>query len=267
MAVLVTSAIGKTPSDIQNQVNALLLPLTTISLRSVNVIQTTALRRTVDFQATIMYESGGPTLAQPYQVYVISGGSMAAVAAAAQAIIVANPTYWFGPSYPLFLGDSERYTNDFSIVLLYNTDYTSGVIGYVGNAGQSNDPEWVTLTIPYTLVQTAALTNSLVGFALATKGCIQAVKQKHSVAFTGGAIASVTSQVGIAGTLNKYAAAFDIFQAPGDTAAKKQITSNIGIESDASPTNILVTFTSTGANLSALTAGSLTVDVLVSIAP
>lgn len=267
MAVLITSVIGKTTTDIQNNLNALLLPLTTISLRSVNVFQSTATRRTVDFQATVMYESSGPTLTQPYQVALFSGVSIASAVAAAQAFITANPTYWFGPVTPLYLGDAERYTQDFSVTLLYNTDYTSGVTGYIGNAGQSNDPEWVSIVIPYTNVQTAALTNSVVGFVLPIKGYIHATKQKHSVAFTGGAISAVTSQVGITGNLAKYAAAFNVFQAPGDTPAQKQITANIGIESDVTTTNILVTFTSVGANLSALTAGSLTVDILASIAP
>ncbi len=267
MSVLATSVVGKTSTDIQSNINAVLLPLTSISLRAVTLFQSTALRRTVDFQAMIMYETGGPTLAQPYQMSVFAGSTLAAATALVQAFITANPTYWFGPVTPLFLGDSERYTNDFNVSVLYNTNYASGVAGYIGNAGASNAPEWVSVTIPYTSVQTAALTNSLTLYALPIKGCIQAVKQKHSAAFTGGAIATVTSQVGIAGTLAKYAAAFDVFQAPGDTAAKKQITGTIGIESDVTTTNILVTFTSTVANLSALTAGSVTIDLLISIAP
>jgi hypothetical protein len=267
MALVTTSAIGKNPSDLQNAINAILLPLTTISLRSVSIFNSSVPRRTIDFQGTVTYDTGGPTLTQPYQVALYAGGTLAIATALAQAAITANPTYWFGPMIPMFVGDSERYTNDYVIAVIYNTDYTSGVIGYNGPAGIGNDPEWVSATISYTQLQTAALTNTLTIYSLPAKGCIQAVKQKHSTAFTGGAIATCTSQIGISGTIAKYAAAFDIFQAPGDTAAKKQITGNIGIESDTGATPIILTATSTVANLGALTQGSLVVSLLISIAP
>jgi hypothetical protein len=267
MAILSTTAVGKNSIDLQNNVNTILAGLTTSSLRVINVFPSTATRRTVDFQATIVYETGGPTLAQPYQVQVFGGGSIAIAQAVAQAFITANPTYWFGPIQPFFIGDSERYVNDFNVSIMYNTDYTSGVIGYLGLVGQGNDPEWISFTIPYTSVQTAALTNAITLYTLPAKGVVHAVKQKHSTAFTGGAIATCTSQIGITGTPAKYAAAFNIFQAPADTAAAKQITGTIGIESDVTTTPIILTATSTVANLSALTQGSLTVSLLVSIAP
>ncbi len=267
MALTITSAVGKNPSDLQNAINAILLPLTTISLRSVEIFNTSVPRSTIDFQATITYDTGGPTLTQPYQVALYAGATLATATALAQAAMTANPTYWFGPVTPMFVGDSERYTNDYVVAVLYNTDYTSGVIGYNGVAGMGNDPSWVSATILYTQLQTAALTNAITIYSLPAKGVIQAVKQKHSAAFTGGAIASCTSAIGITGTPAKYAAAFDIFQAPGDTAAKKQITANIGIESDVTATPIILTATAVGANLSALTSGSLVVSLLVSIAP
>lgn len=267
MAILSQTAVGKNSTDLQNNINVILSALTTSSLRTVNIIMATATRRTVDFQATVVYETGGPTLAQPYVVQIFGGSSLSAAQAAAQTFIAANPTYWFGPILPMFIGDSERFTNDFYVSLVYNSDYTAGVIGYLGLIGQGNSPEWISFTIPYTSIQTAALTNSITLYSMPAKGVIQAVKQKHSTAFTGGAIATCTSSIGISGTLAKYAAAFNIFQAPADTAAAKQITGTIGIESDVTSTNILLTATSTVANLSALTQGSLTVSLLVSVAP
>lgn len=126
--------------------------------------------------------------------------------------------------------------------------------------------QWVKVgvAISHTAFQTAALTNSITLFTLAAAGVIHAVKIKHSVAFAGAAIASYTLSVGIGGTLAKYASAFDVFQAVSNTAF--QLSAVTGSENNGATTPILITATSTGANLSASTAGTVDVWALLSVA-
>jgi len=125
-------------------------------------------------------------------------------------------------------------------------------------------PKWVKFTKTHTNFQAAALTNSIELFSLPAGAIIHAVKIKHSVAFAGGAIASYTVEVGIAGTLAKYASAFDVFQAVSGTAFF--ITGIIGSEDHGAATSIKATATSTVANLDQSTAGSVDVWVLLSVA-
>lgn len=125
-------------------------------------------------------------------------------------------------------------------------------------------PQWVKVgnAISHTAFQTAATTQSITLFSLVPAGVIHAIKIKHSVSFAGGAIASYTIQVGIGGTLNKYASAFDVFQ--GGSATAFQLTSVVGSENNTVATNILVTATSTGANLNASTQGNVDIWALLS---
>lgn len=126
----------------------------------------------------------------------------------------------------------------------------------------SDGPTWVKYTFTYADFSTAATTNSLDLLSLPAGGIIQGVKIKHSAAFTGGAISAYTIQVGIVGTLNKYASAFNVFQAPGNTV--QQLSTTAGTENGGAATAIKVTATSTGANLNAATAGSVDIWVLQS---
>jgi hypothetical protein len=125
-------------------------------------------------------------------------------------------------------------------------------------------PQWVKVgvAIPHTSFQTAGLTLSITLFSLVAGGVIHAVKIKHSVAFAGPAIATYTISVGIAGTLAKYASAFDVFQAVSNIAF--QTSSVLGSESNGAAINILATAVSTGANLSVSTAGSVDIWALIS---
>lgn len=119
---------------------------------------------------------------------------------------------------------------------------------------------WRKYTLAYSAFSTAGLTNSIDLFTLPAGGTILAVKMKHSASFIGGAIATYTISVGITGTLAKYLAAFNVFQATGATVQSHGAT--IGGESHTASTLIKATATSTGANLSAATAGSVDVWVL-----
>lgn len=127
-------------------------------------------------------------------------------------------------------------------------------------------PTWVKVgvAIPYTSFQTAATTNSIALFTLAIAGVIHAVKIKHSTAFSGAAITAVTMSVGISGTNDKYASAFDVFQAVSNTAF--EMSSSGYAENHGATAAITVTSISTGANLTALSAGAVDIWALLSVA-
>lgn len=120
----------------------------------------------------------------------------------------------------------------------------------------------VGVALSHVAFQTAGTTQSITLFTLPAAGTIHAVKIKHSTAFVGGAITAYTLSVGIAGTLAKYATAFDVFQAVSNTAF--QTTGVTGAENNSAGTAILITATSTTANLNASTAGIVDVWALLS---
>lgn len=117
-------------------------------------------------------------------------------------------------------------------------------------------PYFSTLTVPYTSVQTAGLSNPVPLFTLPAGYILTNITAKHSTAFIGGSISAVSLQVGPVADYSKYLN-LDVFQAPGD-----QIFDNNApdaIESWANGTVVYGNFTSIGANLSALTQGSVTI--------
>ena len=124
---------------------------------------------------------------------------------------------------------------------------------------------WTKYTKVYADFSTAGTTNSIALFTLPPGGVIHNTKIKHSVAFSGTSISAYTVQVGISGTLNKYSGstAFNVFQAVANTTFG--LYANLGSENHAAGTSILVTATSTGANLNAASgAGSVDIWVLTS---
>lgn len=125
-------------------------------------------------------------------------------------------------------------------------------------------PTWIKVGvgITATALAAAALTNSITLFSLIPGGVIHAVKIKHSTAFGGGLIAAYTVSVGIAGTLAKYAPAFDVFQAPGATVMENSFIG--GSENQATAVNILLSAFSVGANLDQATAGVVDIWALLS---
>ena len=107
---------------------------------------------------------------------------------------------------------------------------------------------------------TAATTNEITLFVAPAGAVIDTVIVNHTAAFTGGAISAYTVSVQN-GTLNS---AVDVFTAPTDTATG---TSNDKVLSFASPTAVTATATSTGANLSEATTGSVDIYVRYSLLP
>jgi hypothetical protein len=103
----------------------------------------------------------------------------------------------------------------------------------------------------------AALTASANLFLLPAGGIIEWLKLKHATNFTGPGITGVTASIGVAGDVARYMGPFDVFQPVG--ASIFQMSNGPWSESQAVATQVIMTLTSTGANLNALTQGSLQV--------
>ena len=116
---------------------------------------------------------------------------------------------------------------------------------------------WGSIVIPYSTLQAAALTNTAVALTLPAAGILKRVVIKHTQAFAGTAISSLIAQVGTAGTPGFFIGSFDLLQAVSDSAFDGGAPNYIG--SWANTTQILLKATAVGANLSALTQGSVTV--------
>jgi len=132
----------------------------------------------------------------------------------------------------------------------------------VATLGLSSAPIWLKMTKAHTDLQAAALTNDIEILSLPAGAVIHAVRIKQSTAFAGTLISAYTLSVGIVGTLNKYASAFDVFQAVADTTF--QVSSTVGSENYGAATSIRLAATSVGANLDQSTAGAVDVWILTS---
>lgn len=139
-----------------------------------------------------------------------------------------------------------------------------GCCGTSGGGSSPATPLWVKRTLTFADFAAAALSNAITLYALPAGGVLHAVKIKHSAAFGGGAIATYTVSVGIAATPNKYATAFNVFQAPASNTF--QVTGTVGGEDQASAVNLVAQAVSTGANLNAANAGSVEIWLLISTA-
>lgn len=136
------------------------------------------------------------------------------------------------------------------------TTLTGVLLGNGASAvtGSSAVPVCTKYTVPYPSVQTAATATDVTLFTLPARGKVTGLTIKHSAAFSGTGITGVTVSVGRSGNAIAYADAYDILQAVNDTAMQDD-----GGHYSATFVSHAVTarFSSTGANLSALTTGSL----------
>ena len=128
-----------------------------------------------------------------------------------------------------------------------------------------DDFMWTPYTATFASLSAAALTNSITLATLPAKTVLHAVAIKHDTAFSGGAIASYTVSVGIAGTVDKYASAFNVFQAVGATVG--QLSHALFCENFSTTTPVLLSAVSTVGLLNAATAGSVTIWLLTSTLP
>lgn len=126
-------------------------------------------------------------------------------------------------------------------------------------------PRWVKVTKSYTDFSTGGLTNDISIYTLPIKGYIHDIKIVPTTAFSGGLIATYTISVGISGALTKYAIATNVFT--GNTTLNTIHTPLVGLESTSGTTDIRAQAVSTVGNLSAATAGSVDIYLLVSTLP
>ena len=126
-------------------------------------------------------------------------------------------------------------------------------------------PQWSHFTFSYTDVKAASTTNTITLFPLPAKSKVIAGTVKASVAFSGGAISAVTMSIGGTVSVTDFMTAFDIQQAVGDTVYS-DMTANTSGGTMAAQT-VSAVFTSVGANLSALTQGTVEIWVLWSQLP
>jgi hypothetical protein len=128
-------------------------------------------------------------------------------------------------------------------------------------------PRWVKVTKTYADLAAAALTNDIEAYSIPAGSAVHAVILKPTTAFSGGAIATYTVSAGISGSLAKYAAAFDVAQAPGGGVFAIPAISGLTVESFTAATSLRIAAISTVGNLSAATQGSVDVYILTSQLP
>lgn len=120
-------------------------------------------------------------------------------------------------------------------------------------------PTWQKFTVPYTQLQTAALTNAVTLLSLPSKGIVHYAWMNITQAFSG--TTTLTLSLGPSGSLTKYIAA--------STALATGSTSGVNLtsvlpESVSGSTNVQVNATATIQNLSSLTQGSVDIYLLIS---
>lgn len=123
-------------------------------------------------------------------------------------------------------------------------------------------PQWKKFTFTYAALAVAALTNTIEMYQLPAAAIIHAVRIKHSVPFTGGAISAYSLSVGVFANLTKYALAFDVFQPISGVAYQDSFLP--GSESFTGAISLRLAAQATGANLDQATAGTVDVWVLLS---
>lgn len=126
-------------------------------------------------------------------------------------------------------------------------------------------PFWTKYTVSYTAFTMATSTGDVQLATLPARQVVQSVVIKHSTAFSGGGSTAYTVSVGISGAVNKYASAFDIFQAVATNTA--QISHDSFVEDFTSATSIRVAASVTGTTLNNVSAGSVDIWVMTTTLP
>jgi len=143
-------------------------------------------------------------------------------------------------------------------------DGTTSTTAVTNSGVGTGSPSWTKYTKVYSDFSTAATSNSITLFAAAAGTVIHGVKIRHTTPFSGGSISAYTISVGTTSANGLYASAFDVFQSTNGRAF--QLSNDFSGESSTAAWNVNATATSTGANLSAATGGSVDIWVLTSVA-
>lgn len=140
---------------------------------------------------------------------------------------------------------------------MYRTDFGMAMGGNVA---------YCKFTVPYSDLTSFAATSQQIplvfntlsnipgSFQIPQGGAMCGAKVHATVAFAGPSISAMTVSLGVTGTATFFTAAFDIFQAVGNTVLQETSMFKSG---SAIAVTVLANFVATGANLSALNAGSV----------
>ena len=130
----------------------------------------------------------------------------------------------------------------------------------VAPAVPASVPFWQKITIGRASLTAAATTQTVTILAIGPRQIITGLVVKHTTSFIGGALIAMTITVGdSAQTVDYYMATpLDVFQAASNTAFE---AANVIALGSFAGSNVQVTFTSVGANVSAATLGSVDFDI------
>lgn len=144
-----------------------------------------------------------------------------------------------------------------------------GSDGEVKKVPQSSaGPQWIRITKSYTDFSAAATSSFDIIYSLPAGKVLHAAIFKHSTSFSGGSIASYTLSLGLVGNATAFIPPFDVLQtAAGNVIAKPSAAIVPAPYNMGGTTGITMTATSTGANLSAATQGSVDIYLLISNLP
>lgn len=134
----------------------------------------------------------------------------------------------------------------------------SRIMSYPTPTATSTDSQTVqnltTIVMGYSSFQIAATSRTVTARTLPANRTLFSLIIKHTIPFSGGSISALTFDVGIETDTDKFIATFDAFQAVSASAQDSAIV----VYYPGVATAITVTANATGANLSELTAGSVT---------
>jgi len=131
-------------------------------------------------------------------------------------------------------------------------------------------PAWFHYEVTYADLATGATTNNIELVELPAGAIVHAAKVKHGEAFAGGAISAYTLSLGVATDLDRYSGGttVNVFDAPAADNYDVKLPDGGALrgESHDLPWSLRVAAASTGANLSAATAGYAEIWLLLSAA-
>jgi len=159
------------------------------------------------------------------------------------------------PQFPVDASTGQR--------LVTLGDLEAAFAGLTATVESPSPPVWLHRQLDYTDLAAAATTNNVEIFELPAGAMIMGSIIKHATAFAGGSLSSYTVSLGITGTLTKFAAAEDVFQAVADGTF--QWTNYTGGPESMGGAAVSIRAAATGShNLDTATAGVVDIYLLIS---
>lgn len=119
--------------------------------------------------------------------------------------------------------------------------------------------EYRKFTITYADLTTAGTTQTIALFTLGAGSKILGVYQKHSEAFAGGSLSSMTVSVGSALSATQFTATFDVYQAVANTTVQETAM----FKSGTAVAQAVNSYWTGSHNVNTATAGSVDICVLI----